>query len=132
MKQFAALTLLSIMLSSFATAEESTKLLTGTNWKMRPVGSTMRDDVVKVIFGRDGTYRVKGGGCRGIFGAYSEVGEKLNFIGLGSTRNICPDSVSEPIAWKIAGNTRSFKIQKNMLVLFDEAGAEIFAVKRQK
>lgn len=97
--------------------------ITQTYWKLielegQPVQATAGNRESHIRLNSDEN-RVSGfAGCNGFGGSYKIEADQITFSQLFSTKMACPDLDTENKFMKVMEATRSFKIEKNLLLLF--------------
>ena len=112
-------------LSAPALADGSASL-TGTNWQLSSLGSTVAAEGVKTTMqvAADGT--VSGnGGCNGYGGSVKVTGNQLVFSQMRSTMMACEEKAMQQVhgLHQALEATKSFEIQGQTLTLLDGSGA---------
>jgi heat shock protein HslJ len=125
----AVLVVLASVLFPVCILAESTLALIGPTWLLleaKGMAVKVPADARQPFILFQGTEkRVSGySGCNEFFGNYELKGDTLTFGPVGMTRRSCEGAAgdTESVFLKVLGETRSWKIEKGILVLLDNSG----------
>jgi len=116
-----------IVLVGFLSVNQAAELA-GSEWRPTRLMSASIPAEANLFVQFKGEGRLAGhGGCNRFFGSYHVADCEIEISGIGSTRMACPEAIMqrETVFFEALGKARTFKRDRLVLVLFDEAQEEI-------